>query len=254
MAKPEGMNSGPYNTPMALHREPFSAGFWVLCAPFLIPVFGSAIISLVWPGYFDVIRDPSANAEAIGQVWLSLAAIQLAYFAILSVWSERIGAGAFAGDMKASQNWILAAILLGPVILIGPNLIAASLFAAEDGWQYSGDVNEALFAPQNWGPSYLVYAMILAPIVEEVTYRGIAMGAMLVRGVPPLMTMVLSSAAFTFIHLQYSVPALIVVFIASMGFAWLRLKSGTVIVPILAHVSANGLITFLASLAPPPAG
>ena len=79
------------------------------------------------------------------------------------------------------------------------------------------------------------------------------MGAMLVRGVPPVMAMVVSSAAFTFIHLQYSVPALIVVFVASMGFAWLRLKSGTVIVPLIAHITANGFVTFLASLSATPA-
>lgn len=248
------MHSGPYNTPMALHREPFSAGFWVICAPFLIPVAGSAVISVIWPGYFDIIRDPSASREAIGQVWMLLAMIQLAYFGLLSLWSERIGAGAFAGAMRASQNWIIAAILLGPVILIAPNLIAATMFGGEDGWQYSGEVNMALFSPENWGLSYLVYALLLAPVIEEVTYRGVAMGVLLVRGVPPVMAMVISSAAFTFIHLQYSIPALAVVFIAAMGFAWLRLKSGTVIVPILAHISANGLITFLASLAPPPAG
>ncbi|MEQ8558908.1 MAG: CPBP family intramembrane glutamic endopeptidase [Henriciella sp.] len=248
------MQSGPYNTPMALHREPFSAIFWVILAPFLIPVVGSAIITVLWPGYYDIIQDPGASREAIGQVWMLLAMVQLVYFGLLTLWAERVGAGAFAGDMRASQNWIIAAILLGPVILLAPNLIMSSLFGGEEGWQYSGDVNTALFLPQNWGASYLIYALVLAPLVEEVTYRGVAMGALLVRGVPPVMAMVVSSAAFTFVHLQYSIPALIVVFLAAMGFAWLRLKSGTILVPILAHMSANGLITFIASLAPPPAG
>lgn len=248
------MSSGPYNTPRALEREPFTAAFWMLCAPFLIPVIGSVVIALIWPDYFDVIGNSEASREAIGMVWLSLVVIQFAYFAILSIWSERIGAGAFAGEMRASQNWIIAAILLGPVILLAPNLIASGLAGGEEGWQYSRDINTALFDPANWGPSYLVYALLMAPLIEEVTYRGVAMGALLVRGMPPVMAMVLSSAAFTFAHLQYSVPALMVVFVAAMGFAWLRIKSGTIIVPILAHISANALITFLASFAPPSAG
>lgn len=245
------MESGPYNTPIALHREPFSAVFWVLCAPFLIPVAGSALIVMAWPGYFDVIQDRSASREAIGQVWMALAVIQVFYFGLLSLWSERVGAGAFAGRMKASQNWIIAAVLLGPVVLLAPQFLIAAIFGGAEGWQYSGEVNETLFAPQNWGPSYLVYVLLLAPVIEEVTFRGVAMGALLVRGVPPVMSMAISSAAFTFIHLQYSVAALVVVFIAGMGFAWLRLKSGTILVPILAHISANGFITFLASLSPP---
>lgn len=248
------MKSGPYNTPEALYRVPFGAAFWVILAPFLIPVIGSSLIVLIWPGYFDVVRDPNPGRDAIAQVWMLLTLIQLGYFGMLSLWSERIGAGAFAGAMRASQNWIIASILLGPVILLAPNFIAVGIFGGEEGWQYSRDVNTAIFSPENWSLSYIVYALVLAPLVEEVTYRGVAMGAMLARGVPPIMAMVVSSAAFTFIHMQYSVPALIVVFIASMGFAWLRLRSGTVLVPILAHITANGFVTFLASLSSTPAG
>jgi len=245
------METAPYNTPPALAREPFTAAFWTLCAPFLFPVIGAFLIGLVWPGFNQVINGDERSAESIGQLWTALAAIHLVHFAILSIWSEKIGAGAFAGSMQASQNWIVAAILLGPVILIAPNLIAALLAGGEQGWEYSRDVDTSFFARENWGIAYLVFALVLAPILEEVTFRGVALGAMLTRGVPPIMAAVLSSAAFTFLHLQYSVPALLVVFVAGLGFAWLRMKSGTMLVPILAHIAANGMITFLASLSPP---
>lgn len=245
------MEYGPYKTPLALAREPFTAGFWALCAPFLFPVIGSTLLALAWPQYTDIIQDSAPGADAIGLVWAAFAAFSLIQFAILSFWSERIGAGAFAGSIDISPNWFIAAILLGPPILLGPNLIAGMLFGGEEGWEYSTDVNEALFAPDNWGPAYLVYAMLLAPMLEEVTYRGVALGALMSRNVPPVMAMVLSTAAFTLPHLQYSIPALGVVFIAGMGFAWLRLASGSILVPIIAHVAANATITFLASLAPP---
>lgn len=245
------MESKPYNTPEALGREPFTAAFWTLCAPFLFPVLGAFLIGLAWPGFNQVINGTDRTTQAIGLLWASLAAIHLVHFAILSIWSERMGAGAFAGSMRASQNWIVASILLGPVILIAPNLIAALLAGGEQGWEYSRDVDTSFFARENWGIAYLAFALLLAPILEEVTFRGVALGALVVRGVPPLMAMALSSAAFTFLHLQYSIPALIVVFVAGMGFAWLRLKSGSMLVPILAHIAANSMITFLASLAPP---
>ncbi|WP_300376190.1 CPBP family intramembrane glutamic endopeptidase [Henriciella sp.] len=248
------METGPYNTPQALGREPFTAAFWTLCAPFLFPVAGAALLGLIWPAFFDIINDAQAAQSAVRAVWVAQCAFLIVHFGILSLWSEHIGAGAFAGQMTASQNWIVAAILLGPVILLTPTLIAGLVFGGEEGWKYSGEVNESLFAVENWSASYVVYALLLAPLLEEVTFRGVALGALLVRGVPPGMAMVLSSAAFTFLHVQYSIPALAVVFAAGMGFAWLRIKSGTILVPILAHIAANGLVTFLASLSPPPAG
>jgi membrane protease YdiL (CAAX protease family) len=247
------MENGPSNTPAALGREPFTAGFWVLCAPFLFPVVGAFLVGAIWPGFRDAIGGESGRA-AIGYVWTALAAIHLVHFASLSFWSERVGAGAFAGSMRASQNWIVAAILLGPVILIAPNLIAALFAGGQEGWEYSGDVDTSFFARENWGLAYLVFALVLAPILEEVTFRGVALGALITRRVPPVMAAVISSAAFTFLHVQYSVPALAVVFVAGLGFSWLRLKSGSMLVPIIAHIAANSMITFLASLAPPPAG
>ena len=248
------METGPYNTPPTLARAPFMAAFWALLAPFLFQVVGAELLGLFWPGFFEVIKDEDAARSAIRAVWIAQCVFLLAHFAVLSLWSERMGAGAFAGQMRASQNWVIAAILLGPVILLLPTLIAGLIFGGEESWRYSGEVNESLFATRNWSGSYLVYALLLAPLVEEITFRGVALGTLLARNVPPGMAMVLSSAAFTFLHVQYSVPALAVVFISGLGFAWLRLRSGTVLVPILAHMAANGFVTFLASLSPPPAG
>lgn len=248
------MTYGLYNTPAALGREPLTAAFWVLCAPFLFPVLGMTLVTLAWPEFTDILGAELPSQEAISWVWMVLAAIHLTHVASISLWSERAGAGAFAGDMQATPNWMVAAILLGPPILLVPNVAASMIFGGTEGWEYNGDVNTSLFAPENWGAIYLVFALLLAPILEEVTFRGVALGALVVRGVPPVMAMVISSAAFTFLHLQYSMPALAVVFIAGMGFAWLRLKSGSMLVPILAHVSANAVITFLASLAPPSSG
>lgn len=245
------METGPYNTPVALGREPFTAAFWVLAAPLLFPVIGTAIASLIWPGFIDAVRSDAPSRDAISRIWLVMASIHFAHFVILSIWSERVGAGAFAGDMRVTPNWLIAALLLGPPILLAPNIIAGMIFGGTDGWEYSGDVNTALFAPDNWGLTYLVFALFLAPLLEEVTFRGVALGALVCRGVPPWMAMVASSAAFTFLHFQYSVPALMVVFVAGVGFAWLRLRSGSMLVPIAAHIAANSTITFLASLAPP---
>ena len=236
--------------PPQFAARPYTSAVWVLCAPIFIPAIGMTIIFAIWPDIRIGLTD-AKTAETLGPVWTALALIHLLHFAALSYWSEHIGAGAFAGPVRTSSRWIVGALILGPVILILPNIIAGMVMGGVDGWEYNSDVDESVFEIQNWGPAYVIFAIVLAPIVEEMTFRGVALGAMIGRGIPPVMASVLASAAFTFLHTQYSIPALLVVFTAGLGFAWLRLASKSIIVPIVAHMAANGLIMYLQTLAPP---
>ena len=86
---------------------------------------------------------------------------------------------------------------------------------------------------------------IYSPLVEEVTFRGIALGTLIARGLSVPAAVVLSSLAFAISHLQYSPAAMFVVFLSGVGFAILRLMSGTVLVPIIAHAAANADVLLL---------
>lgn len=232
---------GPYQTPLALAREPLMAFFWALLAPVLF-LTGAALLAAEFipdfsPGSPDEIR-------AYHTLWLASCMSMALWFATMSLWSNWLGAGPFAGAMKASTVWLIIAVMVGPVLLIAPSLIVGS-FMSEDGWQYSGEVNEAVFAPQNWTLAYVFIGVAMAPIVEEVAFRGVALGALIARGVSPAGAVVLSSFAFAFSHLHYSPAAMLVVFLSGVGFAVLRLVSGTILVPIVAHMSANGMVLFL---------
>lgn len=123
---------------------------------------------------------------------------------------------------------------------------------SEAGWQYRSEVNEAIFDPQNWSLAYIFVAVIMAPVVEEVAFRGVAFGAIVARGLSPAAAIMLSSVAFAFSHLQYSPAAMFVVFLSGVGFAVLRLLSGTVIVPIIAHMTANANVLLLNWIATNP--
>ena len=169
----------------------------------------------------------------------------------MSLWSSAIGAGPFAGEMRAETPWLVVGAILGPLILIIPSLLVGS-FMSEEGWQYRGEVNEAVFAPQNWSLAYVFVAVIMAPIVEEVAFRGVAFGTIIARGLSPVAAITLSSLAFAFSHLQYSPAAMFVVFLSGVGFGVLRMMSGTVIVPIIAHMTANANVLFLNWIASNP--
>ena len=92
----------------------------------------------------------------------------------------------------------------------------------------------------------------MAPVVEEITFRGIAFGALVARGIGPVAAIILSSLAFAISHLQYSPAAMLVVFLSGVGFAVLRVLSGTVIVPIVAHAAANVDVLIINWLAASP--
>lgn len=241
--------NGPYQTPLALVKEPLMAFFWAILAPSLF-LSGSALIALeIIPAF-----EPGTQGEidAYHTLWLISCLGTALWFVLMSLWSEKIGAGPFAGEMRTTANWMGSAIVLGPILLIVPTVLVSS-FMSEAGWQYREAVNEAVFAPQNWSLAYIFIAVAMAPIVEEVAFRGIAFGAIISRGFSPIAAVTVSSLAFAFSHMQYSPAAMFVVFLSGLGFAALRLMSGTVIVPIIAHMAANAsvlLINWIASNPP----
>lgn len=240
--------TGPYQTPLVLAREPLMAFFWAVLAPVLFLTGAALIVAEFTPPF-----DPGSAAEisAYQTHWFVSCIAMAVWFATMSAWSNWLGAGPFAGEMKSTQTWIMAAAMLGPLLLLGPNLLVAS-FMTEEGWQYNQQINQDVFRPQNWTLAYIFVAVVMAPVVEEVAFRGIAFGALVARGLSPVGTVVLSSFVFAFSHMQYSVPAMIVVFLTGIGFALLRLFSGTVVVPIIAHMSANGVILALNWMAANP--
>jgi len=232
---------GPYRTPLALARDPLMAFFWAVLAPVLF-LTGAAMLAAEFIPDFS--PGSVEEVQAYHTLWLTSCLSMAVWFAAMSLWSNWLGAGPFAGAMKADTTWLIIAAMVGPLLLIAPSLIVGS-FMSEDGWQYSGEVNEEVFAPRNWSLAYIFIAILMAPIVEEVAFRGIALGALLARGLSPVGAVVLSSFVFAFSHMQYSPAAMLVVFLSGVGFAVLRLLSGTVLVPIVAHMSANGIVLFL---------
>ena len=242
--------TGPYQTPLALGRDPLMAFFWVILAPVLF-IYGAYEVTLsVTPEFTP---GTSEEIDAYQLLWrLHCVAIAL-WFGLMSLWSNWVGAGPFAGEMRTTSSWLIAAGFLGPLIFVIPGLLIGSLMPDEQ-WQYRTEIDTSIFAPQNWTLAYIFAHVLIAPIVEEVAFRGVGMGALIARGLSPIGAVVLTSAAFAFMHIQYSIPAMIIVFFAGVGFAALRLITGTVAIPIVAHIAANTFVFYLNWAAANPAG
>lgn len=242
------MFAAPYNTPAALGRHPLAAVFWAMLAPFFFQFVAIMAAGLVAPGWVEA--QLGGGGDVAGQ-WRVLVLGQFIGFIALSLWCQRIGAGPFGGDMRLPGDWLLAALFVGPVVLIGTGFLVG-LFAGngEGDWMYREDYDTSLLTREALGPMLLVSGLVLAPLIEEVAFRGVALGCLLARGWAPLPAAILTSLAFTSLHVQYTLPALLPIFLVGLYCAWLRIQTGSIAAPIAAHMSANAVSLLLFAAAP----
>lgn len=90
----------------------------------------------------------------------------------------------------------------------------------------------------------LIAVCLIAPVVEELVFRGFLYDA-IGRSAPPWVAWVATSALFAVYHLD---PVhVIAVFFTGLFLGWLRWQSGSVVPSILAHTANNTLAATLAT-------
>lgn len=138
-------------------------------------------------------------------------------------------------------RWLLAAVLLGCMMpLLGG--VLTQLLA--HGRHISQDIETlTISAPLIWRIVLALMAVTLAPLLEELLFRGLLLSALIPRfGVR--LGVLLSAAAFATIHLPglewqwYAVPALILLGIV---LGWLRLHYQSLWPAVVAHGMHNAL-------------
>jgi membrane protease YdiL (CAAX protease family) len=86
----------------------------------------------------------------------------------------------------------------------------------------------------------ILFAVVLvAPFAEEFVYRGLVMGVLLARGWSPFSAAGLSAAIFAIQHIQYGWIGILMVMMYGMVLGLLRVASGGLFLPIMAHLFIN---------------
>lgn len=160
------------------------------------------------------------------------------------VWLMRLRRARIAdlGLRPAKLRWYLAA---GGVYLIQAIAIVV-IFALIDRFVPGINTQEQQsvfdFGKQGlgWWVSFAA-AVVVAPILEEIVFRGIIFAGFASRW-HPVLAAVISSLAFAFLHGQVNVA--IYTFLLGLALCWLYQKSGSIWPGILLHF-ANNLIAFL---------
>ena len=237
---------GPFNSPLPLAKEFWSSMAWVLCGYTVFTLLFFQLALAISPETFYDAQGSRGERFYWGVNLVGAVSAGALIFA-LSEWSNWIGAGYFAGKLKGECGWFLIAIFASPVIWITLTMIMNAVMGGGGDWVYADAESAEYASAMTLTLSGAFYAVILAPVLEELTYRGVGMGAILARGWHPFVAIGMMSAFFAAIHVQYSLAAMFVVFVGGIWFGILRLMSGSVGVAIAAHISINATLTLLQS-------
>lgn len=90
----------------------------------------------------------------------------------------------------------------------------------------------------------ILWTVIAAPVFEEMVFRGLLLGCLLARGWNPWIAVAVTAAAFASTHGQYYLPGLVSVFVGGLLFGWLRIISGGLAAPLLAHAAMNAWVVY----------
>lgn len=134
----------------------------------------------------------------------------------------------------------------GVVAWVGSSLASAGVVAVLESLGVDAAPQAAEQALGLVEPWLAVLAIvIIAPIAEELFFRGVVFNAFL-RERGPRMAYLGSAALFAVIHL--SIVALLPIFLLGLALAWIYDRTGNLLAPITMHAMVNGLSVGLALL------
>ena len=144
-----------------------------------------------------------------------------------------------AGALRAGLGW-------GVVAWVGSTIVLAAVvwILEQLGQPPEPEVAERAIAMLD--PILVVVAIvILAPIAEEVFFRGVVFNAFLREG-GRRWAFIGSAALFSLIHL--SLVSLVPIFLLGLALAWVYDRTGNLLAPIAMHATVNGISVALALL------
>jgi len=179
------------------------------------------------------------------ELFVTLLAQSAGHLAVIGWLSERRGTGSWGEDfglrVRGRDSWgiaagvalqLLVAVIVGPLVeLLAPE-DAPRQGIAEVADRLEGTLSRIVF---------VVLVVGLAPVVEEIVFRGMLL-ARLRRAMSPPAAIALSAAAFAVIHYVLDPDALFAVpglFVIGVALAWLALRSGDLSAAIFVHVGVN---------------
>lgn len=134
-----------------------------------------------------------------------------------------------------------AAILIGlaMALVIAPIELAIYYATGTDLLTDTRWIAEGLRQPTWW--AVLIVAVVLAPLWEEMAFRGFLLSSLAKTRLGFWPAATLSTGIWTGLHAGYSAAGIASVFLAGMALSWLMLRTGSMRTVVVAHAVANAI-------------
>jgi CAAX protease family protein len=168
----------------------------------------------------------------------------------LAVWLSKLGMQDYLGLIRPRWRDVLVGIV-GLVLLYIP-LVAISHFTGTlPSTKYMIDLYHRALA-SGYVPALAAALIIVAPLSEEILVRGFLLRGWAASSIGPTAAIILTSAVWTSLHVQYDVLTLADIFGIGLLLGWIRLRSGSTLTTITLHALQNAsALVFVAMLYPP---
>jgi membrane protease YdiL (CAAX protease family) len=157
-------------------------------------------------------------------------------------------AGALAGRMRMRLDWG-AGLGLQPTtarhaVTFGAVFAALIVFHELLSWWFVPDATQSDWRAKYQGTALLVrvvFAVLVYPFAEELFFRGLLL-AIITRKAGPVVGVVATAALFTALHSPQGLSlGALQIFADGLFFALVRLRSGSLVLPVAFHVVGNGI-------------
>ncbi|HET7340553.1 MAG TPA: type II CAAX endopeptidase family protein, partial [Methylomirabilota bacterium] len=220
---------------------------WPVGAGLATLVRGGAISALLLLALLlagDWLADRPLLAEALDAPVMYLPVVWLAWRLLLV--PAGLGVAAAFGLFVRPGGWRPLVLATAVLVAAGSALdVAVGLLGGWLGWQ--SHWTEWFDADLAWGPAGAVLlslfaTVVIAPVFEEVIFRGVLYGTLRVR-LRPWLAALLSAAVFAAAH-GYGTAGFASVLVSGALWAWTYERTGSLLPGIAAHVVNNASVGF----------
>ncbi|MDX2307558.1 MAG: CPBP family intramembrane glutamic endopeptidase [Hyphomicrobium sp.] len=201
-------------------------------------------------GPSDTLIERLSSLAAIEGAALAAATqiISLVLLWLLAGWGGR-RAAVLKLDGPASSTALLVGAGLLLVAITGLLELSLYQFMRFDIFADVGWIKAGLDGPAWWLTA--IVAVVLAPLWEELTFRGFLLSALAKTALGFWPAAILSNVIWTALHASYSIPGLASVFVAGLVLSWVVWRTNSIWPAIAAHAIGNmAALAFTQAFAP----
>ena len=221
-------------------------GFWKTCAWFMGYLLVTQLlltftVAFVYAAWMKLPMNINGAREVMGSIDRQL--IVALFVNLLSlpliVWMVKSKRGSLWRDYMPLRRVGWGRLLLWVIICL-LSVFAMGVLHHALGWRESGFMGELGLTH---APLWLILSVVVvAPIFEELVFRGFLYGGF-ERSLGAIPAVLLSSAIFAAMHGQYNIYELTQIFVLGLVLGLARMRTQSLMTPILMHAVNNGLAT-----------